>query len=344
MHVHDRRSPARPDLSAPTSSRRSMRSGRLPTSRGRQPDAGRQVRQSRRLRYRRLSRQGMRFCAKWTVARSTARSPPILHQGACSDTTETDGRYMMQNNYRYSRALLDYCTDEEVPFIYASSAAVYGASQTFREDARVRGAAQRLRLFEVPVRPGVRRSWDELLGAGRRAALFQRLRRARAAQGAHGVGGLSFLQPVSRRRQGQAVRGQRRLRQRRAAARFRVGRGRGQGQPVLPRPSRQVRDFQRRHRRCAELQRRGGGHGQCLPQARGEAPLTLAEMQQAGHHRVHSLSRRSSRASTRAIPRPILPPCARPATARRFSTVEAGRDALYATSCCRVREPMHRIS
>ncbi|HQT27619.1 MAG TPA: NAD-dependent epimerase/dehydratase family protein, partial [Burkholderiales bacterium] len=33
----------------------------------------------------------------------------ILHQGACSDTMESDGRYMMENNYRYSLALLEYC-------------------------------------------------------------------------------------------------------------------------------------------------------------------------------------------------------------------------------------------
>ena len=39
----------------------------------------------------------------------------VLHQGACSDTMETDGRYMMENNYRYSLALLDCCQDEEVP-------------------------------------------------------------------------------------------------------------------------------------------------------------------------------------------------------------------------------------
>ena len=58
----------------------------------------------------------------------------ILHQGACSDTTQTDGRYMMQNNYRYSRELFEYCVSEEVPLIYASSAAVYGASKRFRED------------------------------------------------------------------------------------------------------------------------------------------------------------------------------------------------------------------
>jgi ADP-L-glycero-D-manno-heptose 6-epimerase len=63
----------------------------------------------------------------------------VFHQGACSDTTESDGRYMMQNNYRYSRALLDYCTVDEVPFIYASSAAVYGASQTFREARECEG-------------------------------------------------------------------------------------------------------------------------------------------------------------------------------------------------------------
>jgi ADP-L-glycero-D-manno-heptose 6-epimerase len=63
----------------------------------------------------------------------------VLHQGACSDTTESDGRYMMQNNYAYSRALLDYCMTDEVPFVYASSAAVYGASAVFREARECEG-------------------------------------------------------------------------------------------------------------------------------------------------------------------------------------------------------------
>ena len=58
----------------------------------------------------------------------------MLHQGACSDTTERDGRYMMRTNYDYSKALLEFCTDEQVPFIYASSAAVYGARTGFREE------------------------------------------------------------------------------------------------------------------------------------------------------------------------------------------------------------------
>lgn len=57
----------------------------------------------------------------------------ILHQGACSDTMETDGRYMMENNYQYSLELLNYCQDEEVPFLYASSASVYGSGSVFKE-------------------------------------------------------------------------------------------------------------------------------------------------------------------------------------------------------------------
>ena len=58
----------------------------------------------------------------------------VLHQGACSDTMASDGRYVMDNNYRYSLALFDFCVDEEVPLIYASSAAVYGGGGAFREE------------------------------------------------------------------------------------------------------------------------------------------------------------------------------------------------------------------
>jgi ADP-L-glycero-D-manno-heptose 6-epimerase len=59
----------------------------------------------------------------------------IFHQGACAVTTEWDGRYMMEVNYRYSVDLLEYCLAERVPLIYASSAAVYGTSTVFKEDA-----------------------------------------------------------------------------------------------------------------------------------------------------------------------------------------------------------------
>lgn len=63
--------------------------------------------------------------------------PPIravLHQGACSDTTERDGHYMMDNNYRVTLELFEYCQAHRVPFLYASSAAVYGAGPVYVED------------------------------------------------------------------------------------------------------------------------------------------------------------------------------------------------------------------
>jgi len=63
----------------------------------------------------------------------------VLHQGACSDTMETDGHYMMENNYRYSLALLDFCQDQDIPFIYASSASVYGGGRVFRESREHEG-------------------------------------------------------------------------------------------------------------------------------------------------------------------------------------------------------------
>jgi ADP-L-glycero-D-manno-heptose 6-epimerase len=58
----------------------------------------------------------------------------VFHQGACAVTTEWDGRLMMDTNYRFSAQLLDYCLAAGVPLIYASSAAVYGASASFVED------------------------------------------------------------------------------------------------------------------------------------------------------------------------------------------------------------------
>lgn len=58
----------------------------------------------------------------------------VFHLGACSSTTEWDGHYMMANNYTYSRSLFNYCLIQRVPFIYASSAAVYGNGTVFKEE------------------------------------------------------------------------------------------------------------------------------------------------------------------------------------------------------------------
>lgn len=57
----------------------------------------------------------------------------IFHQGACSTTTEWNGRFMMNSNYEYSKVLFHYCREKHIPFIYASSAAVYGAGPKFSE-------------------------------------------------------------------------------------------------------------------------------------------------------------------------------------------------------------------
>lgn len=61
------------------------------------------------------------------------RIKAVFHQGACSDTMERDGAYMMQNNFEYSKAVLAYCQSRRIPLVYASSAAVYGAGPVFRE-------------------------------------------------------------------------------------------------------------------------------------------------------------------------------------------------------------------
>lgn len=58
----------------------------------------------------------------------------LFHDGACSTTTEWDGQYMMRNNYEYSKTLLHFCEAQGIPYIYASSAAVYGGGTVFRED------------------------------------------------------------------------------------------------------------------------------------------------------------------------------------------------------------------
>jgi ADP-L-glycero-D-manno-heptose 6-epimerase len=62
------------------------------------------------------------------------RIDAVLHQGACTNTLEPDGRYVMDNNFTFSKELLAFAVERRIPFIYASSAAVYGASAGSREE------------------------------------------------------------------------------------------------------------------------------------------------------------------------------------------------------------------
>ncbi len=66
--------------------------------------------------------------------REFGRVDAVLHQGACSDTMQHDGRYMLDTNYRCSKDLLDACQDQGTRLLYASSAATYGGSASFREE------------------------------------------------------------------------------------------------------------------------------------------------------------------------------------------------------------------
>jgi ADP-L-glycero-D-manno-heptose 6-epimerase len=73
------------------------------------------------------------FLAK--IERGSLPRPSIVyHQGACSDTMATDGRYVMDNNFVYSMRVLDWCQHSGVPLVYASSAAVYGLGPAFVEE------------------------------------------------------------------------------------------------------------------------------------------------------------------------------------------------------------------
>jgi len=68
------------------------------------------------------------------VARGALARPEIVfHQGACSDTMASDGRYMLDNNFRYSLELLEWCQAHKLPFVYASSASVYGLGPVYAE-------------------------------------------------------------------------------------------------------------------------------------------------------------------------------------------------------------------
>ncbi len=62
-----------------------------------------------------------------------AKIEAIFHEGACSSTTEWDGKYVMQNNFEYTVRLFNFATAHKIPFLYASSAATYGGGNVFVE-------------------------------------------------------------------------------------------------------------------------------------------------------------------------------------------------------------------
>jgi ADP-L-glycero-D-manno-heptose 6-epimerase len=74
------------------------------------------------------------FLARIKAHAYDRRIKAIFHEGACSDTMEHNGKYMMENNYQYSLDLLEFAKEQRIQFLYASSAAVYGGGTIFKED------------------------------------------------------------------------------------------------------------------------------------------------------------------------------------------------------------------
>lgn len=92
----------------------------------------------------------------------------VYHQGACSDTMERDGHYMMDVNFSYSKELLHYSLEGSIPFIYASSASVYGSGPVFREEPSAEDAlnvyAFSKLLFDRYVRQAITRTNSQVVG------------------------------------------------------------------------------------------------------------------------------------------------------------------------------------
>ncbi len=84
------------------------------------------------------------FRARLDAGTLDLRPEAVFHNGACSDTMESDGRYMMENNFGDSKALLHWCLTRKIPLVYASSAAIYGTSPDF---APIQGNERPLNVY-----------------------------------------------------------------------------------------------------------------------------------------------------------------------------------------------------
>jgi ADP-L-glycero-D-manno-heptose 6-epimerase len=71
--------------------------------------------------------------ARVQSGQSLGQVEAVFHQGACSATTEWDGKFVMRVNYEYTKVLLAWTIAHNIPFYYASSASVYGAGTVFKE-------------------------------------------------------------------------------------------------------------------------------------------------------------------------------------------------------------------
>jgi ADP-L-glycero-D-manno-heptose 6-epimerase len=74
------------------------------------------------------------FLARIKGGHDFGKVEAIFHEGACSSTTEWNGKFIMDVNYDYSKALLHWCLEHGAAYLYASSASVYGGGKVFKEE------------------------------------------------------------------------------------------------------------------------------------------------------------------------------------------------------------------
>ena len=93
----------------------------------------------------------------------------------------TDGRYVIENNYRFSLELFRWCQEQKVPLIYASSASVYGRGPDFVEDRAYERPLNIYGYSKFLFDAVVRRQFGQSCSSGGGPAVFQRVRTARIA-------------------------------------------------------------------------------------------------------------------------------------------------------------------
>ena len=92
-----------------------------------------------------------------------AGTQAIFHEGACSDTMEADGKYIMKNNYEYSKSVFHYSQSQYVQFIYASSASTYGGNSVFVESVENEQALNAYAFSKLLFDQYLRRHWQNLV-------------------------------------------------------------------------------------------------------------------------------------------------------------------------------------